>query len=1238
MQDQTSPVGQTPPPSPSHAPQKADPLAVTLHPQVRYFGNYELIAELGRGGMGIVFKARQKNLDRVVALKMVLSGRFAGERELLRFRAEAEAAAALDHPNIVPIYEVGQHEGWHYYSMKLIAGPNLAQQIGGFREDPKGAVRLMAKIARAIHHAHQRGILHRDIKPSNILLDAEGNPYVADLGLAKHLERDEHLTQSEAVLGTPAYMAPEQASGHSGEATIASDVYSLGAVLYELLAGHPPFKALSASDLLRQLQEKEAPSLRSVNARIDRDLETICQKCLAKEPQQRYDSAGALADDLERWLRHEPIQARPAGAWRRAAKWLRRHAVASAFIATIAILLLAFAVSQRFSVVRISAARNAEAAQRRNAEDAQRQTAATVFRLRMEHVEDLFRSDRSAEGLAELSRLIRDQPDNAVATTRLLSALMHRSFMLPIGEPSQSDGWVHHAAFSPDGREFFTVGGSRMPLFREANYGAPITRPWLGRDVSVFQYHPNDSRRGFAVVAGKAVLVEMANGRVLTPDFGGGPVAQAIIGESGGCVVTAAPNGFIRVLDAQTGQPRGEPFKYDASVERLVLSPNECVLAVCSAGRRLSVRNLQSGESLVDDILTTKLVWLGFTPDSEHLVCIHSSGLSEMLHLPTRTRSRLPFEIRTPMTASMTVDGRYLVTGAKDNTARVWQLPLGMQIGEPLRHRAWVVAAQTGPGHRVLTGAYDRTARLWDAVSGQPLCEPIRHDTSVHAVALSPDGTRLVTGAKDGTTRLWTALPGNALPHTIFDPKGIMDAQFSRDGNFVVTTGMKLGVRDARSGGILRESAAQSQSLGLLRLSSDDLRALTFHGQSGRAHLWDIDRCEMVRDLSRDGPVVWAEFSADGRLVLVATPQGIVRVFDSLTLTLKFGEIEVPGGVALARLSRDARFLATAGPKSGIVQVWSLPDGKCLFKLAGHKSPLMDAQFSPNGELLVTASEDTTAILWDLRTHQPRHAPLKHNWQVWSAQFDRTGERLVTTAWDVATVWDVRTGNPLYSPIRHEDLIAEARFSPDSTRLALGARDFTARVYDVRTGLPLTEPLRHPLQLSTLAFSPDGRWLLTKCWDLRVRIWEIPPACSPAPHWLPALAEAVAGMRLSSQRMIEVLPMESLYAVAPMAAETGNISYNELWRRWFIADRATRSLSPSATITLEEYAAHLAESQESGMLNDALRITPRPIPLLLKAAALSSTPRETARAYHKLAAQLEDANLSGQIRPRDSDR
>src|SRR5205807_5235066 len=291
-----------------------------------FLGNYQILEEIGRGGMGVIYRARQRHSRRIVAIKRVLSYHADSQETLMRFRREAQAAAKLDHPNILPIYEVSEsEEGLPFFSMKFAGGGSLLEAAPALCSEPRRAVALMAKVARAVQYAHGQGILHRDLKPGNILLDGGGEPLVSDFGLAKWLEPTTDLTHTPSIFGTPGYIAPEQVNGSAGKLTPAADVYSLGAVLFHLLTGRPPFTGEHALKVIQQTNEKPAPKLRSVAPALDRDLETICAKCLEIEPHARYHSAGELAEDLERWLGGHSIVARPVSPPVRLWRWSRRN-------------------------------------------------------------------------------------------------------------------------------------------------------------------------------------------------------------------------------------------------------------------------------------------------------------------------------------------------------------------------------------------------------------------------------------------------------------------------------------------------------------------------------------------------------------------------------------------------------------------------------------------------------------------------------------------------------------------------------------------------------------------------------------------------------------------------------------------------------------------------------------------------------------------------------------------------
>ena len=427
------------------------------------FGHFDLLGRIGEGASSVVYRGRDLRLNRTVALKLIRAGQLASADELQRFHIEAEAAANLDHPGIVPVLEVGEHAGWPFLAMKLIEGHSLAQRIADFRfpidasasgrsvlsrtdlaNRQSNIVILLQKVARAVQHAHDRGILHRDLKPSNILLDAQGEPYLTDFGIAKWTAHGDGPTRSSMVLGTPRYMSPEQAAGRVREITVASDVYSLGAILFELLAGRTPFDADSDLEMLRLVAEQEPPALRSINPLADADLETICAICLQKEPARRYAAAAALADDLERWLRHEPIQARRISPWRKTAKWVRRNPVVAGLTLLLGVALLGGFAGGGWLFQSLTTQR------------------ALSGNLRLSLASDALAHDQTDRGIVMLAQLLREDPQNAAAASTMLAALSQRNLPLPVAGPFEHEIEMNQVAFSPDQRYLAAACGDKV--------------------------------------------------------------------------------------------------------------------------------------------------------------------------------------------------------------------------------------------------------------------------------------------------------------------------------------------------------------------------------------------------------------------------------------------------------------------------------------------------------------------------------------------------------------------------------------------------------------------------------------------------------------------------------------------------------------------------------------------------------------------------------------------------------
>ena len=559
-----------------------DPLTGTV---VRSFGDYILLCEIGRGGMGVVYKAHQVSLNRPVALKMIKAGVLADSAELSRFQNEAEAVARLDHPGIVPVHEVGDHDGQRYFTMSLIEGSDLAEQIAAFKDNPKAVASLLAEAAEAVHHAHLRGILHRDLKPANILVDPEGHPHVTDFGLAKRVEADVEMTASGAILGTPAYMSPEQAAGHRGTITTATDVYGLGAILYALLTGKAPFGGESVLETLDAVQNRPPEPPTRLNGRVPRELETICLKCLEKEPQRRYASVWALAEDLERWLDGHPIAARPVSTPVRAWMWCRRNKIVAGLLA--ASVLLAVGATWQWQRADGPAPRKA------------RYDAGSTA---IDHALGLCEQGQVGNGLLLLARVLETAPRGAVDLKQAIRANLvawsrydtRLTNLLPHAEE------VNFVAFGPDGQIALTLGPERTARLWDASTGEPRGELLRHDGAIIAAAFSPDGR--MVVTCGmdyRARLWEVPTGRPLgEPLSHHGPVRSIAFNGDGQLLLTGSNDGTAQVWDVATRRPLGEPFRLKGWVYEVAFGPGSQVAVVGSEGGFARLWDLRTRQTL----------------------------------------------------------------------------------------------------------------------------------------------------------------------------------------------------------------------------------------------------------------------------------------------------------------------------------------------------------------------------------------------------------------------------------------------------------------------------------------------------------------------------------------------------------------------------------------------------------------------------------------------------------------
>jgi len=1006
----------------------------------RFFGDYELLGELGRGGMGIVYRARQLSLNRVVALKLIAPEQLASPKVLERFRAEAEVAARLDHPHIVPIFESGTVDGCYYLSLKLIEGHSLAQQIADFQLLASGSrfrsrhsahsqgtarqlqiARLILAVADAVHYAHQRGILHRDLKPGNIIIDSAGLPHVTDFGLAKRVESDTSLTLSGEVLGTPAYMAPEQATAKAGQTTTAADIYSLGAILFELLTGQPPFRRETPMETLHAVVHDEPIAPRVLNRAVPRDLETICLKCLEKQPARRYTSARALAEDLRRFVGGEPVLARPLGTPAKIWRWCRRK---PALAASLALLNLALALGLSGVLWQWHSAKQKAFIARQN-----------LYAADIGAIQRALEQDNRRQALDLLRRQIPKpgETDLRGFEWRYLwqQCQSDELFSLPgHNAPARS------VAFSPDGRSLVTA-----TLAVSSIQGAAAVTIW---DLA--------SRKAKANLSGYTTSV---------------------------CSVSYSPNGEflatacqteVQIWDARTLQKlRSLPgsrivARFSPSGEYLLTASTNGLLLWATAKWELA-GSLDLSKSWKADTWDCRL---DFSPDGTRVAVPTEAGVKVYSVPALKEGAAFPAHLPFIRFASFSPDGRTLATAtAHDWTVELWDVPGQKEPRLLPGHSDMVGEAAFSPdGKKLVTCSSDQTLRLWDVARGKLIRVFRGHAEEVYDVAFSPDGKLLASVGKDGSVKIWDASATTAPDLTLGN--NLLPLGFDSEGNFVAYT--------VANGSLTHLDLASQQPV----------RAERFLGRKERAH---SNSWFLFGNLFRDGrtlalPVQFVETNKP--------PQRWLELWD---LTHQKFVCSLEGDPGRVLFSPSQQLLATC-TSNQTVSLWRIPNGT---RVAVITNALAPAAFSADGTLLATPRANIAGMdVWDVTGGTARPV-LMVGPSGAGVQFSPDSRKVAFSSSDdsLIRVWAIPSGRLVATLTGHKRAMIMLSFSPDGRTLASLADDRTLIFWQVATGREL---MRLPMPVEDvqgheLAFSPDGRSLAAWRYDPRgmlTRVWFAP--------------------------------------------------------------------------------------------------------------------------------------------------